>query len=259
MDKEILNMDEAAELFNVSIKTFIKILKEEKVPARKIGREWRFSRTALIGWLSAGDSQAYSSSDTDTKEFFNSVAANWEKISEDYYDESVRGILLESGLLEPNIKVADIGSGSGFLSRAIAGKVGSVIAIDISAEMLGQLSAQAITEGLSNIKVLEADGCEIPLPAGVIDLICSNMYLHHIDDPLCAVKEMKRLLKPGGKVFLADLKEHMNRELTERMHDAWPGFKPEELKSWFKKSGFKNIKVEFPGDKKGMLILTASA
>ena len=54
VDKEILNMEEAAELFNVSVKTFIKLLKEEKVPGRKIGREWRFSRSALVNWLSSG-------------------------------------------------------------------------------------------------------------------------------------------------------------------------------------------------------------
>ena len=74
MDKEILNMEEAAELFNVSIKTFIKLLKEEKVPARKIGREWRFSRQALIQWLSAGDSQQYSSSESDPKSFRQSCS-----------------------------------------------------------------------------------------------------------------------------------------------------------------------------------------
>ena len=66
MEKEILTMEEAAERFSVSIKTFIKLLKEEKVPGRKIGREWRFSRKALIDWLSSGDSQVYSSSEGDT-------------------------------------------------------------------------------------------------------------------------------------------------------------------------------------------------
>ena len=80
MEKEILNMEEAAELFNVSIKTFIKLLKEEKVPARKIGREWRFSRQALIQWLSSGDSQQYSSSESEAKEFFDSVAPEWSKL-----------------------------------------------------------------------------------------------------------------------------------------------------------------------------------
>lgn len=83
MDKEILNMEEAAELFGVSIKTFIKLLKEESVPGRKIGREWRFGRKALIDWLSLGDSKFYSGSEVETKEFFNEVAEKWEELRKD--------------------------------------------------------------------------------------------------------------------------------------------------------------------------------
>lgn len=59
MDNDILNLEQAMELLGVSEKTMIKLLREEHVPARKIGREWRFSREALIKWLSAGDSIDY--------------------------------------------------------------------------------------------------------------------------------------------------------------------------------------------------------
>lgn len=53
-DRDILNIDEAAELLGVSIKTFNKVLHQENMPARKIGREWKFSRRALIDWVGAG-------------------------------------------------------------------------------------------------------------------------------------------------------------------------------------------------------------
>lgn len=59
MDTEILNLEQACELLNVSDRTLIKLLREEHIPARKIGREWRFSKTALINWLSTGDSFEY--------------------------------------------------------------------------------------------------------------------------------------------------------------------------------------------------------
>ena len=84
MEKEILNMEEAAELFGVSIKTFIKLLREENVPARKIGREWRFSKGALVNWLSKGSSKEYSSSEQETRRFFEQVADKWEQISGQY-------------------------------------------------------------------------------------------------------------------------------------------------------------------------------
>jgi excisionase family DNA binding protein len=53
-DRDILNIDEAAELLGVSIKTFNKVLHHEDMPARKIGREWKFSRRALIEWVGSG-------------------------------------------------------------------------------------------------------------------------------------------------------------------------------------------------------------
>jgi excisionase family DNA binding protein len=58
-ERDILNVDEAAELLGVSVKTFNKVLHGQNLPARKIGREWKFSRRALIDWVGAGRSQDY--------------------------------------------------------------------------------------------------------------------------------------------------------------------------------------------------------
>ena len=58
-DREILNIEEAAALLGVSIKTFNKVLHSEEMPARKIGREWKFSRKALINWVGSGRSRDF--------------------------------------------------------------------------------------------------------------------------------------------------------------------------------------------------------
>lgn len=55
-DPEILNIEEAARLLGVSVKTFNKVLHSQELPARKIGREWKFSRQALIDWVGSGRS-----------------------------------------------------------------------------------------------------------------------------------------------------------------------------------------------------------
>lgn len=57
--KDILNIDEAALLLGVSTKTFAKVLREGHIPGRKIGREWKFSRRALIDWVGAGASRDF--------------------------------------------------------------------------------------------------------------------------------------------------------------------------------------------------------
>jgi excisionase family DNA binding protein len=54
LNKDILNVEEAAALLGVSVKTFNKVLHAEDMPARKIGREWKFSRAALIEWVGSG-------------------------------------------------------------------------------------------------------------------------------------------------------------------------------------------------------------
>ena len=59
MINEILNLEQAVEFLRVSEKTLIKLLREEHIPARKIGREWRFSKEALMNWISSGDSFDY--------------------------------------------------------------------------------------------------------------------------------------------------------------------------------------------------------
>lgn len=56
---EILNIEEAAALLGVSIKTFNKVLHSQNMPARKIGREWKFSRRALIAWVGSGNSASF--------------------------------------------------------------------------------------------------------------------------------------------------------------------------------------------------------
>ncbi|MGE5613195.1 MAG: methyltransferase domain-containing protein [Bacillota bacterium] len=245
MEKEILNMEEAAELFNVSIKTFIKLLREEKVPARKIGREWRFSRKALIEWLSSGDSQQYSSSESDTREFFDRVATEWESIRSDcHFDNEVVDRLLGAGILKNNMTLVDLGAGDGYLSRTVSPHVGSVIAIDISGAMLEELSKKAAKQGLTNIRTIISDGCDTPLADQSADIVCANMFLHHIDEPVMAIKEAYRVLKPGGVFFLADLNKHGNREFSEKMHDAWQGFTQKEIYEWFTKCGFSILALD---------------
>lgn len=57
--REILNIEEAAALLGVSVKTFNKVLHSTDMPARKIGREWKFSRRALIEWVGNGKSSEF--------------------------------------------------------------------------------------------------------------------------------------------------------------------------------------------------------
>ncbi len=243
-DKEILNMEEAAELFGVSIKTFIKLLKEEAVPARKIGREWRFSKKALMDWLALGNSMDYSSSEIETRDFFDKIAPQWESISGSFHDESVRDRIVNDDILKKHMTLVDLGAGDGYISRTCAGFVKTVIAVDISQGMLNELEKKASIEGIENIETVLGDGQDLQTEDSTVDLVCANMYLHHIEEPQIAIKEMYRVLKPGGRVYLADFLRHKNKKLVDEQYDLWPGFSLTEIKEWFENIGFVNINID---------------
>jgi len=62
-DQDILNIDGAAALLGVSVKTFSKVLRQGDVPGRKVGREWKFSRQALIDWIGSARSEQFFDAD----------------------------------------------------------------------------------------------------------------------------------------------------------------------------------------------------
>jgi excisionase family DNA binding protein len=58
-EKEILDFHEAAEFLGVSTKTFAKVLRTEDLPGRKVGREWKFSKKALLAWIGSGHTRDF--------------------------------------------------------------------------------------------------------------------------------------------------------------------------------------------------------
>ena len=74
-DREILTIDEAAELLGVSVKTFNKVLHTQSIPARKVGREWKFSRRALIDWVGSGRSDEFYRESTASRHAEKSAAS----------------------------------------------------------------------------------------------------------------------------------------------------------------------------------------
>jgi len=89
--RDILNIDEAAALLGVSVKTFNKVLHSEDMPARKIGREWKFSRKALIEWVGSGRSREFYRESGEAEEDVEITPARPEKAAERAPGDKPRG------------------------------------------------------------------------------------------------------------------------------------------------------------------------
>jgi ubiquinone/menaquinone biosynthesis C-methylase UbiE len=92
-----------------------------------------------------------------------------------------------------------------------------------------------------------ADGLALPLPDASLDAVFANMYLHHCPDPLAAIREMVRLLRPGGRLVLTDLDTHTHEWMKVEMADIWLGFDRAQLSGWLEQAGLVNLVVDCTG------------
>lgn len=101
----------------------------------------------------------------------------------------------------------DLGAGTGFVASALAPKVSSVLAVDISPAMTESLSQRAREAGLHNLATEVGDLKDFRLPEASADLIVSSYALHHLhdSDKRALVLRAARWLRPGGRIVIADM------------------------------------------------------
>jgi ubiquinone/menaquinone biosynthesis C-methylase UbiE len=122
-----------------------------------------------------------------------------------YAPAGMRG-LLKAGL-KSGMRVADFGCGVGAMTRNLAGLVGldgHATGIDLHPPQLAEASALCAGSGLSNVSFWKADACNTGLPDNWFDLVYCRFLLIHVPDPVACLREMKRVLKPGGIIFVED-------------------------------------------------------
>src|SRR6266566_2612603 len=111
--------------------------------------------------------------------------------------ENSAGYLLAA--LRPGLELLDVGCGPGTITVDLARLVapGRVIGIDCAPEVLAQASAHASGRGVS-IELRVGDVYALQLPDASFDVVHAHQLLQHLSDPVRALVEMRRVLRPGG-------------------------------------------------------------
>jgi SAM-dependent methyltransferase len=111
-------------------------------------------------------------------------------------------------VVRPGDVVLDIGSGSGtdvLIASRLVGPAGKVYALDMTEAMRDKLRATAELAGAANVEILDAQAEQIPLPDASVDVVTSNGVLNLVPDKPRAIAEIFRVLRPGGRVQIADI------------------------------------------------------
>jgi SAM-dependent methyltransferase len=134
-------------------------------------------------------------------------AAPWLE-REEREDEERTSLLIKELDLKPGMVVADVGAGSGYLSRHMAPlvKPGRVIAVDVQPEMLALLSKVAQDPRYANIEPLLGGADDTRLPAASVDLAIMVDVYHELEFPYEVMESIVRALKPGGRVAFVEYK-----------------------------------------------------
>jgi ArsR family transcriptional regulator len=178
----------------------------------------------------------------ESEAYFNMVAS---RLGKQYCPgrswEAIGHFLL---LLTPEIEIVDLGAGEGVLSQLLARRAKSVICVDNSKSMVKVGSELAREHGFENLSYLLGDIEEVPLPDASTDLALLSQALHHAGKPEKALAEAWRILRPGGRLAVLDLKEHNFEKARELYADRWLGFSPNRLHNWIKACGFAEVSIE---------------
>lgn len=167
-----------------------------------------------------------------TRSFFDSIGPEWDSLRKVFNDDTLRARAV-ARLVDPDLVVADIGTGTGINAIELARLGLRVVAIDHSTRMLDAARAKIAEESDLDIDLRHGEASALPLRESEVDAALVHMVLHYLPSPAEAIAEMARVVKPGGTVIVVDFVAHQHDWMRAELGVSWLGFSAEEVAGWF--------------------------
>ena len=155
------------------------------------------------------------------------------------------------GHLLPPLRVADLGCGEGYLTVETSRWASKVVAVDRSVDVLNRARSLATRRKVRNVTWKRGALEKLPLRDASVDLALFSQALHHAEEPARALREAVRILVPGGRGLILDLREHGQAWVRERLGDRALGFSDQTLAALLADAGLHEVKVSVGARKAG--------
>lgn len=179
--------------------------------------------------------------------FFDRAAGDWHKIAGGFRSDLGRERAL-SHLLPPDLVVADLGCGTGYMGAGLLGRVGRLICVDGSAGMLeearGRLERAARGRRGTEVELRQGELDALPLADAEVDGALAGLVLHHLPDLDAALAEMRRVLRPGGTCVVLELAPHKEAWAREVLGDRHLGLDPSDVLDALRRAGFEDVQLD---------------
>ena len=149
------------------------------------------------------------------KQTYKEVASEYDNIR---FVRICASRLIDLARLQPGESVLDVATGTGHLALAAAqsvGPAGKVTGLDLTKEMLEQARRKAEAMSVTNTEWREGDAEHPPFPDGSFDAVICSSGIFFLPNQLAALREWRRVLKPGGRVLFSTFGKDNNQQLAE--------------------------------------------
>ena len=181
----------------------------------------------------------------DDSAFFDRMAGDWDKFGA-LFERGTARQRAAAQLLPPGLVLADLGCGTGYVARALVGLCERLICIDRSEGMLAeaQQHLRNATPAGTQVEFRHGELDALPLDDAELDGAVAAMVLHHLPDLGAALREMRRVLKPGGTLSIVELMPHRESWMHQELGDRHLGLAPTEVQAALTRAGFVDVRVE---------------
>jgi SAM-dependent methyltransferase len=178
-----------------------------------------------------------------SRSFFDAVGPEWDALRKVWSDDLLRARAV-GRLVPEGLRAVDVGTGTGVLAQELSRLGVRVVAVDRSSRMLDAARARIDAAGATNIELRAGDASALPLADGEVDAAFAHMVLQYLPAPGEALREMARVVRPGGRVVVADFSRHERAWMREELGVLRLGFDEEEVAGFFRAAGLDDFRFE---------------